>query len=296
MKNLLLFGLLLGLLAGCHTVHADLPETRTLTKPAQQTLQAKKKQLQSKHPHADLADTLGGLVQSDEWTIYKDQEQEEFKGHVFYDNGIYTFKAQYALSDRRAHTVTASGQVYLKQAQPQNPVYEVYADWGRYNYQTGKGLLKSTTKNPVRLIMTDSEQTITAQAKKADFNTTSQLFTLQDNVFAKRITPQGTQTMQADKAILKQQEDYLYLSGHAMLSDGQQTLQADTIIYNGAKNEAHAFGARPLLTGSNEQGTFAIIADNVSSDAQGNQVTLDGRVQGWLVAPELNNNKLNTKF
>ena len=283
-------------LAGCHTVHTPLPDTRTLTQPAQQTLQEKKKNLQTKQPRPELADTLGGLVQSDTWTIYKDQQQEEFTGHVFYDNGIYTFKAAYALSDHRAHTVTASGQIYLKQAQPQNPVYEATGDWGRYNYQTGQGVLKSTTKNPVQLVMTDNEQTVTAQAKRIDFNTATQVFTLQGRVFVKRVTPQGTQTMKADKATFKQQEDYLYLSGHALLSDGQQTLQADNVIYNGAKNEARAFGARPLLTGATKQGTFAIIADNVSSDAQGNQVTLDGQVQGWLVSPELNNNKINTKF
>ncbi len=284
------------LLSACNTVHTPLPDAKTITQPARQTLQARKKKLQPKRPRTELADALGGLVQSDQWAVYKDLEQEEFTGHVFYDNGTYTFKADYALSDRKAHTVTARGNVQLKQHLPQNPVYEGTADWGRYNYKTGQGILKSTTKNPVHLVMTEEAQTVTAHAKRIDFNTDTQIFTLQGNVQVTRVTPKGTQTMQADKIILKQQEDYVHLSGHAQLSDGAQTLRADNVIYNGAKNQARAYGARPLLTGATEQGTFAIIADNVSSDAQGNEVTLDGRVQGWLVAPQLNNHEINTKF
>lgn len=296
MKTYTLLCLSVLFIAACHTVHTPLPDAKTLTRPAQQTLQNQKKKLQAQRPQTELADVLGGLVQSDQWTVYKDLEQEEFTGHVFYENGQYTFKSDYALSDRKAHTVTASGNVQLKQHLPQNPVYEATANWGRYNYKTGEGTLKSSSKNPVFVQMTDENQTVTARAKRIDFNTQTQIFTLQGNVLVTRVTPQGTQTMQADKIILKQQEDYVYLTGHAQLSDGQQTLQADTVLYDGAHNQARAFGARPLLTGATEQGTFAIIADTVASDAQGNHVTLDGRVQGWLVSPALNNNELNTKF
>ena len=175
-------------------------------------------------------------------------------------------------------------------------IYEAYADSARYNYKTGKGVLQSTTQNPVRLILTDATQQVTASAKHISFDTTNQIFILTGKVKAVRTTAEGTQTMQADKATLKQLEDYLYLEGNAVLADEAHTLQADTVIYDGAHNQAHAYGARPLATGSTEQGTFAIIADNISSDAEGTFVTLDGKVQGWLVSPELNDNKINHKF
>ncbi len=281
---------------GCRGVQVQTP-TETVTRPAKQTLAQKKSALsQRKQAAAQLPEVLGGIVQSDEWVIYKDKEQEEFTGHVFYDNGAYTFKSNYALSDRKNHTFTASGNVYAKQKDAQNTIYEAYADYARYNYQTGKGILKSTTKNPVRLILTDSTQQVTAQAKQISFDTNQQIFILTGNVDAKRTTVEGTQIMKADKATLKQLEDYLLLEGNAVLADDLRTLQADTVIYDGAHNQAHAYGARPLATGSTEQGTFAIIADNISSDAEGNVVTLDGKVQGWIVSPELNNNKINTKF
>lgn len=285
-----------GILSGCRTVHADLPDTKAVSRPAKRALQTKKENLKMKQKSPVWPESLGGLVKSDEWIIYKDAQQEELKGHVSYDNGVYAFNAGYLLSDRKNQTVTAQQKVYIKQHEPQSPTYEVYADWARYYYQTGKGQLKSLSKNPLRFVVTDTAQTITATAQQADFNTQTQTATLTGKVIATRVTPEGTQTMNADKVTFKQKEDYIHLEGNALLSDGLRTLQANTVIYNGAKNEAHAFGARPLVTGSAQQGTFAIIADEVSSDAEGTRVILNGQVQGWLVAPELNNNKLNSKF
>ncbi len=296
MKHFCWISFLLFFLAGCHGVQMQTPSTQAVTQPAKQTLAQKKAALSQKKKSAtQIPEVLGGIVKSDEWVIYKDEKKEEFKGHVFYDNNTYTFKSNYALSDRKNNTFTASGNVYAKQKEP-DTTYEAYADYARYNYKTGKGLLKSTTKNPVRLILTDNTQTVTAQAKQISFDTNTQVFVLTGKVDAKRVTPEGTQTMKADKATVKQQEDYLLLEGNAVLADDLRTLQADTVLYDGVNNQARAYGARPLATGSTEQGTFAIIADNVSSDAQGNVVTLDGRVQGWLVSPELNNNKINKKF
>ncbi len=296
-RNLCLASSMLLLLTGCRGVQMQPPTTQAVTQPAKQTLAQKKSALSQKKKSAlQLPEVLGGIVKSDEWIIYKDEKKEEFKGNVFYNNDIYTFKSNYALSDRQNNTFTASGNVYAKHKDEQNTVYEAYADYARYNYKTGKGLLKSTTKKPVRLILTDNTQTVTAQAKQISFDTNTQVFILTGQVDAKRVTAEGTQTMKADKATVKQQEDYLLLEGNALLTDDLRTLQADTVLYDGAHNQAHAYGARPLATGSTEQGTFAIIADSVSSDAAGNVVTLDGRVQGWLVSPELNNHKINEKF
>ncbi len=294
-KNMFFLCVLLGL-AGCYTVRTPLPDAKEVTQTAQKTWQDKKQALTKKHTAPTFPESLGGILQSDQWAIYREQEQEEFTGHVSYDNGIYTFKSAYALSDRKNHTVTARGNVYLKYKEPTGSTYQAYADRARYHYQSGKGQLKSTSKNPVKLILTEPEQTVTALAQQVDFDTTAQVFILTGHVHVTRVTPKGTQTMQARKITLKQNEDYVYLDGDAVLSDGLRTLQANSVLYNGAKNEARATGARPLVTGSAEQGTFAVIADEVASDAQGNVVQLNGRVQGWLVSPELNKHKANTQF
>ncbi len=265
LRGALLFLISVLLLIACHGAQVAAPAVQNEPK---QALAQKKEILQTKKKAAaQLPQVLGGIVQSDEWIIYKDKAQEEFKGHVFYDNDIYTFKADYALSDRNQNTATARGHVYLKQQEPQNPVYEAWGDYARYNYKTGKGILKSTSKNPARLQITDTVQTVTARAQQISFNTTDRVFVLTGDVNVERTTQGNT-----------------------------QTLQADTVIYDAERNTTTAYGKRPLSTGSTDQGTFAIIADKVNSDAQATVVTLDGHVQGWVVSPELNNNKLNTKF
>ena len=292
----LTFLVLAGLLCACHTVRMQTP---VITNPPQprQTLQQKKQAFQDKQKASrQIPEVLGGLVQSDEWVIYKDKEQEEFTGHVSYDNGIYVFLAGYALSDRKRHTVTARQNVYLKQHERKGPTYEAWGDWAHYNYQTGKGILKSTSKNPAKLRLQDENQTITARAQRIDFDTAQQVFIFTGHVEAQRTTPEGTQTLQAGKVTFKQPQNYLLLEREAVLSDGQRTLQADTVLYDGEHNQARAAGKRPLATGTTEQGTFAIIADDVRSDAQGNVVTLSGQVQGWVVSPELNENKVNRQF
>ncbi len=261
----LLFLMFVSLVSACRSTQVPAPAMQNEPKQAlvqkKETLQAKKKAA------SQLPEVLGGIVQSDEWIIYKEKEQEEFKGHVFYDNDIYVFKADYALSDRKQNTATARGHVYLKQQEKQSPTYEAWGDYGRYNYKTGKGILKSTSKTPARLQITDTTQTLTARAEQISFNTVTQVFVLTGNVDVQRTTQGNT-----------------------------QTLQADTVIYDKEHNTSTAIGKRPLATGSTEEGTFAIIADKVNSDAQATVVTLDGHVQGWVVSPELNNHKINRQF
>ena len=284
-------------LGACLRTQMQAPNVQNMPQPEQILAQKKVAFHEKKKSTSQWPETLGGIVKSDEWIIYKEKEQEEFKGHVSYDNGQYVFKADYALSDRKRHSATALGNVYLKQKELNTPtIYEAWGDWATYNYKTGKGILKSTSKNLARLQLTNTVQTITARAQHISFDTLTRVFILTGDVYAKRTTQEGIQTVQADKMTVKQLENYVHMDGHAVLDDGQRTLQADTIIYDGERNHSTAYGARPLATGSTEQGTFAIIADTVTSDAQGTVVTLDGRVQGWVVSPELNNNKINQKF
>lgn len=253
-------------------------------------IEAARKALRSKHSsRQEIPSVLGGIVQSDNWTVYRDKQQEEFSGHVFYDNGTYTFKSDYALSERAYNRLTAKGNVYLRQKE-NAATYEAYAHTARYNYKTQQGTLQArNAATPVKLIYTPAnEPPVTATAQKVTIDLDKQIFTLEGNVHVERNTPQGLQTLSAKKALIKQLQDYVKLEGNAVLSDGLRSLEADTIIYDGANNQSYAYGARPLLHGSTQQGTFAIIADKASSDAEGNQIILDGKVQGWFVSPQIN--------
>ena len=74
------------LLSGCRTVRTQGPEVKV--PPTKPRLMQAKHSLKQKTSATKMPQVLGGLVQSDSWVIYKDKEQEEFKGHVSYDNGI----------------------------------------------------------------------------------------------------------------------------------------------------------------------------------------------------------------
>ena len=131
------------LLSGCKTVRAEGPTLKI--PPAKPHLdQAKHSLKNKKDAAATLPPVLGGLVSSDSWVIYKDKQQEEFKGNVSYDNGVYAFRSDYALSERAQSRFSASGNVYLKQVEPNGPVYQAYADRARYNYKTQKGDRRET--------------------------------------------------------------------------------------------------------------------------------------------------------
>lgn len=283
-------------LNGCKTVRAEGPEIPAPA--AKPRLAAAKQNWQNKHKKAaEIPPVLGGVVQSDSWVIYKDKQQEEFTGNVSYDNGSYAFKADYALSERALSRFSARGRVWLRQTERDGSFYEAYADQALYNYKTQKGWLSANRKKTVKLVLTnEKKQTVTAYAGKVSFDLNKKIFVLQNNVRVERPTPEGLQILTADKATYKQAENYALLEGGAKATDSHRTLEAETIVYDGAKNASYAYGARPLVHGTTEQGTFAVIADKVSADNEGNQITLDGKVQGWMVSPQLNESEINSKF
>ena len=134
------------LLSAC-TKTVQVRDTQVQATPVKNRIkQVKQSFYDKKTTHKEIPSVLGGIVKSDRWTIYKDKQQEEFSGNVFYDNGVYSFKANYALSERALHRITAKGNVYLKQKE-NDTSYEAYADWARFNYKTQHGSLNTTHKN-----------------------------------------------------------------------------------------------------------------------------------------------------
>ncbi len=277
-------------LLGACTKTVQVHDKQVQTAPVKSRIKQVKQSLQDKKTtNKELPSLLGGVVKSDQWVVYKDKQQEEFSGNVFYDNGIYSFKADYALSERALHRITAKGNVYLKQKE-KDVSYEANADWARFNYKTQQGTMNTTRKgHSLKLIYTDENNIpIIATAQKATFDISAQIFTLEGSVRIERTSDKGVQSMAADKITIKKLEDFALLEGNAILSDGEHTLEAQTILYDGAHNTSSAYGDRPLLHGTTPQGTFAIIADRVSSDAEGNQINAEGNLQGWFVSPEVN--------
>ena len=294
-KRFYLFSFVLGafITAGCAGIKAQGP---VLKNPAPKVAAAKEKAKQKK-PSFEVPQTLGGIVSSDSWVVYPEKEQEEFKGHVAYDNGVYTFRSDYALSDRKKGSFSARGNVYLKQAPQQGPVYEAWADRGFYNYTTAKGELRSDKNHFVRLEYTDTDNVLThAQARRADFNVNTQTYNLYQDVTIRRPTEFGLATVTADKLSVRQADEYALLEGNAKVSSPSHSFTAQTIEFDGKNNRSYAYGSRVLGQGKMEEGTFAIIADRAELENESRKISFKGKVAGWIVSDQINKAEINDKF
>ena len=291
MKNkVLVAGILCFLFQGCFS----LTDKQEIALPALPDLTTEQiaSSLSDKKPSKkqnDFPQTLGGLVHSDSWIIYQEKQEEELKGNVSYENDQYRFRADYALSQRAKNLVTAIGNVYIRKQDPDHTWYEVYADKVVYNYKTGKGYAL-TTSRPVRLFYhTAKEDLIEARAHRVDFNTQEQTAQLTGSATLIHTDLKGQKnTLKAKQISVRQKDQYALLQGNAEIFNEQYTLKADRMEYKGLLHQALASGNRPLASGTTENGTFAIIADEVSADTLSRDVHLNGKVQGWILSEQIN--------
>ena len=261
-------------------------------------LEQKKQDLQGRKPPFTLPDTLGGVVASDSWIVYQEKQEEEFKGNVSYDNGQYIFKSDYALSQRKKNLITAKGNVFIRHNEKDDVFYELHADRVQFNYQSGRGSAQADKGKLIELkYHTDKDEMVTAYAQRAEFNTQEKTYDLDGQAHILYVNDKGqTLTLKADHITARQQDKYALLKGHAEADNGQYKLQAEAFEYDGAAQQAKAYGDRPLATGTTQQGTFAIIADEVSAQTDTRRVQLKGQVQGWVVSDTINRSKAAKSF
>lgn len=282
-----------GLLGGCFSLQ-DKPAAAPAA-PQAAAAQKARQTRQKNTPSFSMPSSLGGILSSDNWTVYKDKEEEEFEGQVSYDSDAYVFRADYVLSQRKKNTLTARGQVYLRKNEPDGAWYELRAQRVTYNYQTGQGRADAAAGQFVQLVYTYATgEKLTARARQADIHTQDQTYRLRGQAVLTRTDALGqTVTLRADQISVRQAEQYALLEGHAEVQNAQYRLQADTLEYNGAAQSATAQGGRVLAQGTAEGNTFAIIADTVSADTQHHTVRLQGGVQGWVVSDQINQSAAN---
>ena len=288
------------LLSACFSL-SDKTESSPLStdiSAAKQIAQQKKDSIQSVRPNASLPDMLGGILSSDRWTVYQEKQQEEFEGHVRYDNEQYIFRADYALSERKQNRLTAKGNVYVRHNEPNNVWYELHAPYVVYNYGTGRGYAQAPKKKTVQLVYhTEKGDLITAYARRAEIDTKQQTYVLIGDAQIVHVDPQQQiATLKADRISARQKDQYALLKGHAYAQRDGYEFYSDAIEYDGLAQQAYAYGDRPLAQGAIPDGTFAIIADKVTAQTDSHKIHLEGAVQGWVVSEQINQSKANKAF
>ncbi len=258
------------------------------------SVQEKAQALKQKKP-SQLPETLGGVIASDRWVVYQEKEEEVFEGNVRYDNGVYAFRAGYALSQRKLNRITVTGNVYGRYNAPDGAWYELYADKAVYNYQSGAGHAQADGMQRIKLVYrTSDNETITAWAKQAEFNTQDEIYHLIGNAVVTYQDIHGqTVTLKAQEITAKQKENYAVLQGGAQAQNADYLLKSQTIEYNGQEGYTYAYGGRPLVQGKTPDGTFAIIADEIRAENSTRKIKLTGRVEGWTISEKLNSSRTN---
>jgi lipopolysaccharide export system protein LptA len=195
---------------------------------------------------------LGGLVQSDSWIIRKDKAEEEFVGNVRYDNDLYKIRADRGLSQRALRAYTLRGNVYAAREDKTSKAH-IKADKIFYNQTLGSGyaLPKKGAQLELGYNIKSDGPAYKIYGDRLDFGAKFTSYKL---------------------------------SGWAELDDKDNTLYSREMAFDFNTGLFEAYGGRPLLTGFNDDGDYAIAADKITADTRAGKYSARGRVQGW-VAP-----------
>lgn len=292
-------------LGGCFSIRDT--QTISATTPAldlaktaagQKVQEFQKKKEKNSSSEQQLPELLGGVVSSDRWVVYKEKQEEEFEGNVRYDNGIYLFKSDYALSQRKQNAITAKGSIRIRKKEPSGAYYEVYAEQLFYNYKTGQATIQAAKGKRITLVYKNEQgDLITALARKAVINTKKQTALLTGKVLVIHVDKLGKKaTLNADQISADKLANHAVLQGNAVAKNEDYSVKSDRIEYDGPSQMAYAYGNRPLATGKTEDGTFAIIADKVSAETDTRKINLSGQVQGWVISDQINSSQANKTF
>lgn len=196
----------------------------------------------------DLSMLLGGMVKSDKWIIRKDSFEEEFIGNVRYENEMYKILADKALSKRKDKTYELSGNVFLSRSE-NNATITLNAGRVFYNQKKDTGFATSSKKAQVKIVYTTPENVYTLLANKIEFSNKANLF----------------------KA-----------TGKVQLSDKENTLKAEEVTFNRNSGIFEALSVRPIVLGSNKDGSYALEADKIIVNTKTGKFNATGKPQGWL--------------
>ncbi|MCL2888074.1 MAG: hypothetical protein FWF35_02015 [Elusimicrobia bacterium] len=229
---------------------------------------------------------LGGMLKSDSWVIRKDAQQEEFKGNVSYDSGLYKLKSDYALSDRAKNTFTLDGNVYLMNKDTAGAMTELYSKNAVFNTLTQQGRAAAYPQKPLQIFYTVPDiYKVEAQGKTLNIDGKKQTLELKDNVKIKYTEPYDFALAFADTAFIDRAKNTARLTGNAELDNKNYTARAEDIFYDGAAGLITVTGNYPLFTMVNDDASAALQSDKVTVNTVTKNVEASGRISGW-VAPK----------
>ncbi len=196
----------------------------------------------------------GSVVSSDKWIIRREKGEEEFQGNVFYRQGGYRFKSDWALYLKKTGQWKASGNVYGSTVWDNGARTECYGDLGEYFQDTGQGAIfsdKDSVRGRVEVIHYEPDRApLHSYSVRATLNKPESLLTFLDDVLIRDDTTQA---------------------------------QSDNAVYDNLTSIFTLSGGYPVAYGAKEDYTFAIQGDLIKIYRKPvEKMTVSGRVQGWV--------------
>ena len=198
--------------------------------------------------NADVAMLLGGMIKSDKWIIRKDAMEEEFKGHVRYENEKYKLQADKALSKRKEKKYELTGNVLLSRKDGDTTL-TLTAARVYYDQKKDIGNASAAKKKQVKVVYT---------------------------------TPDNTYTLLADKVEFSKQASFCKASGAVKITDKDNSLKAQSATFDRISGIFEALPQRPQISGKNDDGTYALEADKIIVDTKNETIKTVGNSQGWV--------------
>ena len=196
----------------------------------------------------DISMLLGGMLKSDKWIIRKDAMEEEFKGHVRYENERYKLLADKVLSKRKVKKYELTGNVLLSRKDGSTTL-TLTAARVYYDQNKDTGLANAAKKKQVKVVY---------------------------------VTPDNTYTLLADKVEFSKQASFCKATGNVKITDKENSLKAQSATFDRISGIFEALPQRPQVSGKNEDGSYALEADKIIVDTKNGTIKAVGTAQGWL--------------
>ena len=196
----------------------------------------------------DVSMLLGGMLKSDKWVIRKDAMEEEFKGHVRYENEKYKLLADKVLSKRKVKKYELTGNVLLSRKDG-GTTLTLTAARVYYDQNKDTGFANAAKKKQVKVVY---------------------------------VTPDNTYTLLADKVEFSKEASFCKATGNVKITDKENSLKAQSATFDRISGIFEALPQRPQVSGQNEDGSYALEADKIIVDTKKGTIKAVGTSQGWV--------------
>ena len=196
---------------------------------------------------------LGGVVKSDKWTMHRVEGTEEFSGNVRYRNDEYEMRADWGLYNRNTGEFNGSGGIDGARHWPDGTVSRARADKALYRMKEETALLES---NPGNLVRIDHSS-----------------------------PAYGVWNSLSKTAFVDQKGHAARLDSDVVITSTSSVAHCDTAVYKYNQGSRHAvfdLYGRPVITGVHEGYDYAVVSDTAAADIALSKFTVDGKVKGWI--------------